>query len=762
MTTSDDAVFTSKVYLVRIKENDLYSSEDILLAIGQVGKDNVDYEDFSNIVKLLNERGLWTPILSSVKTTWKSIKNSAECKALKIEGNPVLLLEGVHTFKEILDFLYTKRIMTNARGKEILDLKTEEAKLKSGKGGGKVKRTSKTIADAISDPSIGGAVPASSIIETAMEQSQAFSAEKTAIGLPGVQMTSSLYQLSRGPLYLPPPVPVRFVGPLLADQSASGQSSSCPVPGQMDHGVGQPELGVGQAGQGVGQTGQGGGQTGQGGSQPGQGGDQLGQGGGQQGHGVGFPAGMGGVAVGAAIVAGGGVLHENFDPSNFNIDAIDNEIEVLDEAADLGAQAKASRYQSLCRTLRKSLGFACATSQKLLRTSDAAELKLREFKAYSATEVITGLQPTMAKIESCVTKVASLLELVKGLDEKFVTEVASLRVVLTDLASDVANNAEISTQQSNNILRHLATFGIIDVGSSFNIPDALKEVHGMLKDEIVPVFTSGQICPVGSAPVFVDSATGQVVPGALDVGGTQPGYGHVGPGGDGQFGNVTATHMGVTMAQPGVGQPNWAQGDHGSAPQSGFQGGQGVFVSQGGLLPIPDVYRNTAVNFLGSLAPQNNVSYSYAQASPMVTPSKTSQYQQHPSYPPPPPAKRFRQEVSASGTDAVKSMFQSYASPAKPPSMVGMPGAIIQGAPVPPPNQPSAYFPPQFQQSQALYYGGNKSSAPSVPAQVSGHGGQPAPYANGQPGPYAGGQPAPYAGGRGSHDGRGESFFGSQ
>lgn len=186
------------------------------------------------------------------------------------------------------------------------------------------------------------------------------------------------------------------------------------------------------------------------------------------------------------------------------------------------------------------------------------------------------------------------------------------------------------------------------------------------------------------------------------------------------------------------GPASWAQGYTGSTAQSGFQGGQGVFVSQGGLLPIPDVYRATAMNFVGSLAPQNNVSYSYAQSSPMVTPVKTSQFQHQPSYPPPPPAKRLRQDVSASGTDAVKSMFQSYAPPVKPPVMVGLPGAT--------PNLPSAYYPPQFQ-SQAMYYGGSQSSAPSVTAQVSGHGGQ----------------PAPYAGGCGSQGGmEGRNFFGSQ
>ena len=72
MSTKNDATYLGKVYLVRIKETEDYSSDDVVLAIGHVGKDNVDYEDFRNIVTVLNEKGLWTPFLSTERASWSS------------------------------------------------------------------------------------------------------------------------------------------------------------------------------------------------------------------------------------------------------------------------------------------------------------------------------------------------------------------------------------------------------------------------------------------------------------------------------------------------------------------------------------------------------------------------------------------------------------------------------------------------------------------------------------------------------------------
>ena len=132
--TADDMVFNSKVYLVKIKVGNDYNDEDLLWAIGHQGVDNIDMEDFKNIVMVLNKMGLWTPTLSDKRTVWKSIKTSANLKALGHNGTPTLLLEEVLTFKKILEFAYIKGVLDDPRGKDMIDAKNEELEArKSGK-----------------------------------------------------------------------------------------------------------------------------------------------------------------------------------------------------------------------------------------------------------------------------------------------------------------------------------------------------------------------------------------------------------------------------------------------------------------------------------------------------------------------------------------------------------------------------------------------------------------------------------------------------
>ena len=123
---TDETVFNSKLYLVKIKVGADYKDEDLIWAIGHQGAHNIDMEDFKNIVMVLNNKGLWTPILSDKRTTWKSIKTSADLKALGHVGQPVLLLEEVLTFKQILEFAYLQKILTDSKGKDILAAKNAE------------------------------------------------------------------------------------------------------------------------------------------------------------------------------------------------------------------------------------------------------------------------------------------------------------------------------------------------------------------------------------------------------------------------------------------------------------------------------------------------------------------------------------------------------------------------------------------------------------------------------------------------------------
>ena len=127
---SDNDIITKKTYLGKVKVADDYDAEDKVWAICNAGKDNIDHEDFKNLVEM-NGMGLWTPILSKDVTTLGSLKNSALLKAAKVIGNPTLLFERIHTFKELAIFCYKKGIFKNPKGKEMLDKKIAESKLKN-------------------------------------------------------------------------------------------------------------------------------------------------------------------------------------------------------------------------------------------------------------------------------------------------------------------------------------------------------------------------------------------------------------------------------------------------------------------------------------------------------------------------------------------------------------------------------------------------------------------------------------------------------
>ena len=92
-------------------------------------------------------------------------------------------------------------------------------------------------------------------------------------------------------------------------------------------------------------------------------------------------------------------------------------------------------------------------------------------------------------------KVDKLHGLVGAREEQMTSGVSSLRKELGDLAEVVQANATVSRDESSNIVRHLGSFGMIDVGSTFNLPDAVTSIHRMLNDDILPTFKSGGVIP---------------------------------------------------------------------------------------------------------------------------------------------------------------------------------------------------------------------------------------------------------------------------
>ena len=637
---------------MKMKETDEYNGEDILWAICRVGKNNVDLEDFKNIVTVLNSKGLWTPLLSTDRISWKSLKNAVDCKALNIVGRPILLLEGVHTFKEIISFAYMKGLLTNPKGKAILDLKEEASKENL-----KRHAQSTTLEDASKDPGVGKKAPQISA-KDAIENTRKAAADLMS-GLQGnresLQLSSSEEQLTgvngqthlgpHGDLNLPNPVPVsmdQYGGhsvlvthsltpnsdtvqyALAGTSSASGECSDNRVYTTYDiieHNN--------TAGGGVGQ-------------------DLI-------------AASMEAASVSADpnvvdVETSAPTTVAGFDPTKFNIDDVDNEIENLETNAVIDPHLKLGRYQDLTKKLRKSLGFACTSNQNLMRVADANDMKLREYKFFAASEVIEGLQPTMSRVDSLSKKLDKVLEVVHTLDLKFSHELSALRVELGELSASLTNCDELAVVRTNNIIRHLSSFGLVDVGSTFDIPSALQSIHKLLAEDIVPVFTSGRVQPV---PYDDTAAMNPLALGQQDYAGTTESA----TSQHSNVGNYVAP--GATQATPAV---TVKQHHDGSAmvanplvatkpvpPPGSLQTTSPVLRNQTGLLPTPVQYQDTERHYM-----QVPISPSAANSA-MVTPQKImTTGQQHSFIVPPPPAKQARLDGYLSGTDAVKSMFQPY------------------------------------------------------------------------------------------------------
>ena len=503
---SDEVMITKKTYLAKVKRADDYNSEDEVWVICQAGNDNIDHEDFKNIVEVLNEKGLWTPILSKENATWGAIKNSAECKALKYVGDPLMLLERVHTFKEVLVFLYSVGILTNPQGREILDGKIEEAKQRVQK-----KRKSTTI-EASAAPKVvktAEKVLPKAVLQYAMENAAALTAQANATSASDLgfseaaQQLSNVAECSQG-FKFPAPVPVTQG---LAYPSGSLQSChKSLVTEVLDSSSSSPAVTTFTGHQhqvvsifdleSMGSS-----------SSAGTGPDILassvevittpGDSNGASGE----------IGRGGAQESLNDLLHD-FDPSQFNIDEVDNIIEGLEADAEGDLRTKVGRYQSLAKTLRKSLEFACTTNQNLLRVVDANELKLCDYQAYSASEVLEGLQPAMSNLGMLMTKLDKVLEVVRTLDEKYTEKLSSLRVEIGELSAAIVNNAVKSGEHSDNIVRHLGTFGMIDVGSTFDIPNAIQSIYKMLSEDIAPVFQSSLVEAVSGEPPIVGPPAG--------------------------------------------------------------------------------------------------------------------------------------------------------------------------------------------------------------------------------------------------------------
>ena len=392
----------------------------------------------------LNGKGLYTPILSADRTTWKSLKSSADLKASCLIGDPILLLSGVTTFKKLLLFAYAQGILDSAQGQEFIDAKNESLREVA-----KAPRASQTIEEAMKDPTIGKRFGSSAeMVKDSLRQSVNFAAEFNVQGAGHLKLSSAAQQL----VSLAKPGSVNVPSAMAAAAQFPGAGAG-PSGGHQT----QPIICSGYEGDVVRDF------------------DLTG-------FGPTVPQSSGG---GGAVATGAvaGETQQVFDITKVDLDGIDNEIAQLD--TDPNLEKKYGRMRSLSLTLRKSLAFACLSNQRLIQSLDASDMRNREHNSSSAAEVIAEVNPPVLSMSS---KVDSLL-----------VTVDSLRKEVGDLADMVQTTDTVTKDGFTNIERHLSTFGMVDVGSSFDLPAAVTSIYRVLHEDILPTFQSGNVMSVDAA-----------------------------------------------------------------------------------------------------------------------------------------------------------------------------------------------------------------------------------------------------------------------
>ena len=86
--------------------------------------------------------------------------------------------------------------------------------------------------------------------------------------------------------------------------------------------------------------------------------------------------------------------------------------------------------------------------------------------ATNANHVIVGLKPTIESMEK-------VMESCLARDTKFSDDVGSIQSELHDARAAIESNATLSTNNSENVVRNLGTFGMVNTGSTFHMSSVL-------------------------------------------------------------------------------------------------------------------------------------------------------------------------------------------------------------------------------------------------------------------------------------------------
>ena len=98
------------------------------------------------------------------------------------------------------------------------------------------------------------------------------------------------------------------------------------------------------------------------------------------------------------------------------------------------------------------------------------------------------------------------------LGANFNEALASVKSEVKDLSVALVKLGDLSMFNSNNIVRHLDSCGLIDSGSRVDVPKILWSVHSLLDKDIAPIFKAGLVSQIGPDDSGVEDVTSPANP----------------------------------------------------------------------------------------------------------------------------------------------------------------------------------------------------------------------------------------------------------
>ena len=115
-----------------------------------------------------------------------------------------------------------------------------------------------------------------------------------------------------------------------------------------------------------------------------------------------------------------------------------------------------------------------------MRTNDLDKKRLSEFQSYSVTELIEGIKPRLEPLGSIQTELLAMKKSMGEMEERLVTKI---QLTTEDVLEAMEEAGQARNGEFMGVLKHLESKGLVDRGSTYNIPTALEEILDRVKNE---------------------------------------------------------------------------------------------------------------------------------------------------------------------------------------------------------------------------------------------------------------------------------------